>query len=263
MSTTIDVSAAQLPDLSTKRVVILGGTGAVGEGVVRAWLRGGAEVIIPTRTEGRANQFRTVLGELGQSEKLRFVVGDYTDFESAEAMANRITQDHGEVTDVVASIGGWWQGKPLWEVTEAEWDKFFVGLTTAHVANVRAWIPRLPHSAAYQLILGGSAVQPVPTASIINMEQAALLMMRQVLALEVGEQRRIVSQVLGPVDTRLRHQVDPSWVSSAEVGLVTVGVAVSKTASNVDFDLHTKEQMLAVLKELGIFPSIEEEGSEN
>ena len=62
---------------------------------------------------------------------------------------------------MVASIGGWWQGKALWEVDEQDWQRWFVGLSTAHMAMARAWIPRLPQGGSYLLILGGSAVIPV------------------------------------------------------------------------------------------------------
>lgn len=64
MSTVIDLDRAVRPDLSGRRVVILGGTGSVGEGIVRAWLAAGADVVVPSRTQGRADQFTEVLGEV-------------------------------------------------------------------------------------------------------------------------------------------------------------------------------------------------------
>ena len=42
------------PILSGHRVLVPGGTGAVGEGVVRQYLAAGAEVVVPTRTPERA-----------------------------------------------------------------------------------------------------------------------------------------------------------------------------------------------------------------
>lgn len=230
--------------------VIPGGTGAVGEGLVRAWLNAGATVIVPSRTQGRVEQFRGVLGDLGTSDRLHFVVGDYTSFEGAEAIAARISAEHGEVTDLIASIGGWWQGAPLWEITEADWNHFFIGLTTAHVAQVRAWIPRLSETGSYQLILGGSAETPVPGSAIINMEQAALLMMHRVVTAEVGDQRRLFTQILGPVDTRLRHQVDPEWVSAAEVGYLSVVAAHSRHVSEL-IPMRTKAAYRDALELLG------------
>lgn len=253
----LDLDMALVPDLSAHRVVIPGGTGSVGEGIVRAWLRAGAEVVVPSRTAVRAQQLAALMGS-ESPERLRIMTGDYTTFDSAEQMAKRIEAESGPVTDVVASIGGWWQGRPLWEVREEEWQRFFIDLATAHVAQVRAWIPRLPSQASYQLILGGSATTPVPGASIINMEQAGLLMMRSVLSTEVGDARRIVSAVLGPVATRTRSFVDPDWVSADEVGLLTTGVAASTEATGVDMTLSGKEQMLEHLRALQVYPSARE-----
>lgn len=251
---TIDLSKATYPDLLNHRVVIIGGTGSVGEGIVRAWLKTGAQVVIPSRTDSKVDRFREIIADGGAGENLHFATGDYTSFDGASAMAQKITQEFGPVTDVIASIGGWWQGKPLWEVSEQDWQKYFVDLSTAHVASVRAWIPHLPASGSYQLILGGSATTPVPGASIINMEQAGLLMMRKVLSAEAGDHRRITSMVLGPVISRMRHQVDPDWVSNNEVGLVTAGVAASKTVTDVDYFTRSKVQMREVLQDLGLYP---------
>ncbi|MEW5423576.1 SDR family oxidoreductase [Amorphus sp. 3PC139-8] len=253
MTEIIDLQKATYPDLSDRRVVIAGGTGDVGEGVVRAWLKTGAQVVVPSRTEGKVERFREVLSDLGATETLNFVIGDYTGFDEAQATAERITADYGPVTDVVASIGGWWQGKPLWEISKEEWQRYFVDMTTAHAATARAWIPRLPQTGSYQLILGGSAVAPVPGASIINMQQAALLMMRHVLSVEAGDQHRVAAQVLGPVITRARRKIDPEWVSNDEVGLVTVAIAADPAATDQDYISQDKKEMLKTLQKLNVY----------
>jgi 3-oxoacyl-[acyl-carrier protein] reductase len=254
MSETIDLQKARYPDLSDRRVVIAGGTGNVGEGIVRAWLATGAHVVVPSRAKSTVDQFRQVLSDLDQPEALEFVTGNYTSFDGANALAEQIVAEYGSVTDVVASIGGWWQGKPLWEITEDEWQRYFVDLSTTHVALVRAWIPRLPEKASYQLILGGSAVSPVSGASIINMQQAGLLMMRRVLSKEVGDQHRITSQMLGPVITRARERHDPNWVSKDEVGLASVGIADNPDVAHENFVSQNKTQMREVLQSLDVYP---------
>lgn len=257
MTHSIELTHAKIPQLADRRVVILGGTGAVGEGVVRAWLKAGAEVIVPSRAESKVVQFTAAAHDLSEFAKLSFAVGDYTSFSGAESMAERITSTYGPVTDVIASIGGWWQRSPLWGVSEADWQKYFVDLITAHVAQVRAWIPRLATLGSFQLILGGSATTPVPGASIINMEQAALLMMRQVLAAEVGTERRITSVVLGPVITRQRQHFDPDWVSADEVGVVTAGIGARSQVRHVDFQLRNKADITKALTLLEILPTTE------
>lgn len=254
MNEIIDLKKANYPGLSDHRVVIVGGTGAVGEGIVRAWLKTGAHVVIPSRTESKAERFRQVLSDLAQPDKLDFFTGDYTGFEEAQSTAEHIVSQYGPVTDVVASIGGWWQGKKLWEISKDEWQRYFIDMTTTHTATARAWLPRLPQTGSYQLILGGSAVEPISGASIINMQQAALLMMRRVLSAESGNQPRVVSQILGPVITRMRRQYDPDWVSNHEVGLVSIGTAANVARRGEDFFAYNKSQMLKILQNLDIYP---------
>lgn len=254
MNEIIDIGKARYPDLGDRRVVIVGGTGDVGEGIVRAWLKTGAHVVVPSRTEGRVEQFRQVLSDLGRPEKLDFVTGDYTGFDEAQATAERIAAEFGPATDVVASIGGWWQGKPLWEISKDDWQRYFVDMSTAHVATARAWIPRLPATGSYQLILGGSAVAPVPGASIVNMQQAALLMMRRVLSAEAGDRCRVAAQILGPVVTRARRRIDPGWVTNDEVGLVSTGIAADPATTDAEHVSYNKAQMLTVLKTLCVYP---------
>lgn len=254
MTETIDLNTAHYPDLQDRRVVIAGGTGDVGEGIVRAWLKAGAHVIVPSRTKSKVERFREALSDLGEPEKLDFAIGGYNSFDEAQAMAGHIVAEYGPVTDVIASIGGWWQGKPLWEVSNDEWQRYFVGMSTAHAATARAWIPRLPTTGSYQLILGGSAVHAVPGASIISMQQAGLLMMRRVLSAEAGDRVRIAAQILGPVVTRSRRHIDPDWVSNDEVGLVSAGIAADPSATGSDYNSYNKAEMLETLRTLGVYP---------
>lgn len=254
MNVIIDLNKGDYPELNNNRVVILGGTGAVGEGIVRAWLKTGAHVIVPSRSEEKVERFKQVLSDLDNPENLDFEIGSYNGFGEAKAIAELITEEYGQVTDVVASIGGWWQGKPLWQISEEEWQRYFIDITTTHITAARAWVPVLSQTGSYQLILGGSAVQPVPGASIINMQQAALLMMRQVLSAEAGDRLRITSQILGPVITRQRSQYNENWVSNDEVGLVSAGIATDSTATDEDYRAYNKTQMLKVLQKLGVYP---------
>src|SRR6201995_1808444 len=112
-------------DLSGRHVLIPGGTGAVGEGVVRAYLAAGADVVVPTRSQQRADELQAVLGAAAAG-RLHLVVHDYTTFAGAEELAGIMADRLGSVDDVVAPIGGWWAGKRLWEISESDWqDAFF------------------------------------------------------------------------------------------------------------------------------------------
>jgi len=213
--------------LTGHRVLIPGGTGAVGEGVVRAYLAEGADVVVPTRSVERADEFRAVLGDAA-SDKLHLVVHDYTSFAGAADLAAQMVANLGGVDDVVAPIGGWWAGKRLWEIDEADWQSAFVGLATAHMAVARAVVPVLTAGGTYTVVVGASAQWPVPGSGLVSMEQAAVLMMQQVLAAELDARQRTFSLVLGPVSTR-DVAGGSDWITSAQVGAIAAGLAADDT----------------------------------
>ena len=216
-----------LPDLSDRRVLIPGGTGGVGEGAVRAYLAAGAQVAVPTRSQERAEEFRALLGK-DATERLHLFEHDYTNFAGAEALVAAMADRLGGVDDVLAPIGGWWHGKRLWEIDEADWQGAFVGLATAHMAMVRAALPRMSQQGAYCIVVGESAHFPIPGSGLVSMEQTALLMMHQVLAAELQDAKRVFLLELGPVATRLVQAPDPAQVTSAQVGAVAVAASASR-----------------------------------
>ncbi|HTU75021.1 MAG TPA: SDR family oxidoreductase [Trebonia sp.] len=220
-------------DLSGRHVLIPGGTGGVGEGVVRAYLSAGADVVVPTRTRQRADEFAAVIGEAGPG-RLHLAVHDYTTFAGAESLAVTMEDRLGSVDDVVAPIGGWWAGKRLWEIDESDWRDAFSALATTHMAVLRATLPRMKPDGAYLVIVGASAFTPVPGSGLVSMEQAAVLMMQQVLAAELAGGKRVFALQLGPVRTRFTEASgagDPDWVSAGQIGAVAVAASATATVA--------------------------------
>ena len=236
--------------LSGRRVVVPGGTGAVGEGVVRGYLAAGAEVLVPTRSTERADEFRQVLGDAA-TEHLHLVVHDYTTFAGAERLAAEMDLRLGGVDDVVAPIGGWWAGNRTWEITEDDWQNAFVRLATAHMAVLRAFLPRMSARGAYALTVGASAYTPVPGSGLVSMEQAALLMMQQVVAAESNGRQRVFALVLGPVRSRVTGSGDPDWVSAGQVGAVAVAASRAESVGGREIRLRDQAEVAQALTLLG------------
>lgn len=234
--------------LAGRRVLVPGGSGAVGEGVVRAYLAAGADVVVPTRSAERAAELRALLGDAA-SGRLHLVQHDYATFAGAESLVATTVDSLGGVDDVVAPIGGWWSGRRLWEVDEADWQDAFVGLTTAHLAVARAVLPHLGPDGAYAVVVGESAHFPVPSSGLVSMEQAAVAMMQRVLAAEAGERARIFALVLGPVRTRAATG-EPGWVSADEVGAVAVGLSAAASQPSREVVLNDSAAAQAVIGEL-------------
>jgi 3-oxoacyl-[acyl-carrier protein] reductase len=230
--------------LTGHRVLVPGGTGAVGEGVVRAFLEAGAEVIVPTRSKERSAEFRTVLGRAAD-EHLHLVVHDYTSFAGAQDLVEQVVRFRGGLDSVVAPIGGWWQGRTLAEVTEHDWDSAFTGLATTHMAVLRAALPHLTEVGAYTVVVGDSATWPVPGSGLVSMEQAALLMMQRVAAAESGASRRVFSLVLGPVATRHSE----GSVDAHDVGRVAAAISAG-SAPSASVGLHSQDEVRDALSRL-------------
>jgi 3-oxoacyl-[acyl-carrier protein] reductase len=244
------------PDLSGRHVLIPGGTGGVGEGAVRAFLAAGADVVVPTRSQRRAGEFRAVLGDAATA-RLHLMAHDYTTFAGAESLAATMEDRLGSVDDVVAPIGGWWAGKRLWEIDESDWQTAFVGLATAHMAILRAALPRMKADGAYSVIVGASAFNPVPSSGLVSMEQAALLMMQQVVAAESDGDKRVFVLQLGPVRTRSAGaggDSDPEWVSADQVGSVAVAASAAAGVAGQAVRLMTRteaDQALELFRHVG------------
>jgi NAD(P)-dependent dehydrogenase (short-subunit alcohol dehydrogenase family) len=235
-------------DLTGRRVLVPGGTGAVGEGVVRAYLAAGADVVVPTRTAGRAAGLRALLGDAA-SDRLHLVEHDYTSFAGARALVATLVDTLGGLDDVVAPVGGWWAGKPLWEIGTDDWEAAFVGLATTHMAIARAVLPHLGPQGAYAVVVGQSAAHPVPSSGLVSMEQAAVLMMQRVLAAEAGERARVFALVLGPVRTRAATG-EPGWVGADEVGAVAVALSADETQAGREVDLTSSASAQRTLEGL-------------
>jgi NAD(P)-dependent dehydrogenase (short-subunit alcohol dehydrogenase family) len=240
-----------VPDLTGRRVLVPGGTGGVGEGVVRAYLAAGAAVVVPTRSDARGQQLRDALGPVADTPRLHLPTHDATTFAGAEELGAQMQARLGGIDDVVAPIGGWWHGGPLSAIGEVDWADAFVGLATAHMALARSVVPRLSGAGAYVVVVGQSAGFPVPGSGLVSMEQAAVLMMQRVLAAESPD-RRILAFVLGAVRTRF---ADPGAeaVSSDEVGAAAVAASGSSGARSGAVALGSSAEAIAYVR--GLVPA--------
>lgn len=240
------VSREDLPDLAGHRVLVPGGTGGVGEGVVRGFLAAGAVVAVPTRSEARSREFRDILGPAA-TDNLLLLVHDYTTFAGAAELADRVERDLGGIDHVVAPIGGWWSGRNLSEIDEADWQGAFVQLATTHMAILRAVLPRIRPDGSYSVIVGDSATAPIPSSGLVSMEQAAVLMMQRVAQAESGTDRRLFAFVLGAVQTRLTGAAS-SGVTANQVGRVAVAVAGAPGLGGHEIALHDDAEVQAALQ---------------
>lgn len=214
--------------LTGQRVFVAGGTGEVGEGIVRQFLHAGATVIVSSRSEERLSHLRDLLADapVHNLDTLQGNIG-------TEAGAAQLADAIGKVQHVVAALGGWWQGTPLVDISVDQWhDLLDMGLT-AHFIAAKTFLPRIRQQAGstYTFINGGGGLHPVPTAGPVSVSAAGQMMLQRVFAAEHNDYPVRINTLLlaTPVKTRSRGQTPAEWVSADDTGQYCVYLATTGT----------------------------------
>ncbi|WP_407402960.1 SDR family oxidoreductase [Chryseobacterium sp.] len=189
------------------------------------------------------------MGNEGNNENLKFIISDYSDFEGAEKTAKMIEENFGKIDTVIACVGGWWSGGPIWKVNEESWKNHFLGLATTHMALAKAWVSRLDKSGSYQIISGGSGKHAVEGSGIVSMQHAALIMMAEALGLEAKDSR-VFAFVLGVVNSRNRPAHKSYWITAEQVGMVSTILAKDELLASQIIEIKDKADLPDVLDKL-------------
>lgn len=219
--------------LAGKVALIAGGTGGVGEGIVRAFLQAGATVVVPSRTPDKLNRLREYLGE---SDRDRFISieGELSNVERAEELRDRIMEEVTQLDAIVASVNGRWnEDIPLLQTSLDDWRRMLESNLTAHFITARTFLPVLQKGSSYTLIGGGAAEQAIPNYGLVCIPAAGQLMLTQILAAESkGTGIRINEVVLhSMIATRERPSDEhPEWLTANEVGQYTAWLATDEAS---------------------------------
>jgi len=209
----------QMKDLTA---LVLGGTGDVGEGIVRSFLKHGAAVIVPSRSQVKLDALRGYVGEI-QAGTLKTLTGLFDTPAEAEALRDRIGQLASRIDIVVAALGGWSQGFALTDLGFDQWERIVRNNLTTHFLAIKTFVPLLtPGSGVYVHINGQSAEGPHPGAGPVAAMSAAQRSLTLTLAEELRPSGLQVHELLlPPVNTRRRishHHDRPEWLSAEEIG---------------------------------------------
>lgn len=228
-------------------VLVAGGTGNVGENIVRAFLRNGATVVVPSRSAEKLQKFVKLLGDAA-SDQLITVIGDVSLPEEADRIRREVVERAGKLDAVAAALGGWWQGQPLIEVPLSTWNGLLHSVLTCHFVAAQTFIPELLKTGgAYTFINGLSAEEPWPLAGPVSVAATGQVMLGRALARELEQSPvRVNELVLGPVMTRARHgRGDPEWVTGEEVGEFVVRLSFESRAKGQVFRLLQRRDLVA------------------
>ena len=211
-----------MSQLDGKIAVVAGGTGQVGEGIVKRLIQAGATVIVPVRSKNAANQLAGYLDSL-PDKRLVLIDGDLSNAESAALFRNELLRKFSRIDLAVASLGGWWKGRKLHEVNLDDWESILSNNLTSHIIAGKTLLSILlqQHQGMYVMVNGAASETVVPGSAPISVVAAAQSMMARSFAMENhGEGVRVHSVVIQtPVITRQNAEnAREGWVSAEQVG---------------------------------------------
>jgi NAD(P)-dependent dehydrogenase (short-subunit alcohol dehydrogenase family) len=201
-------------------------------------------VIATSRSEGKLRELAAYCQ--GLPGELIPMVGDLGDEDSARALQSQIYGRFRELDVAVASLGGWWQGKPLTSVDMETWDRILRENLTSHFLALRMLVPLLhPKTGSYVHVNGFSAEQAFPMAGPVALACAAQKSMVLTLAEELEPTGiQVYELILGPIQTRqrlLQGPGQPDWYTPEEVGEHVVGLLTRRDEEVVHRLLSRRE----------------------
>lgn len=203
-----------------KVVVVAGGTGGVGEGIVKWFADQGATVLIPSRNvDNKKDHLNEYLGD--SAERVHLIQGNISEEDSAEKIREEITAKYGDIDAMVAALGGWWQGTDLVDLKQSVWEHIIDTGLTSHFVVAKTFIPAIKEGGSYTFIAGFSAYKPYRQAGPIAVAGAGQLMLRKIFSIETeGSDKRINDLILGPINTRKRgpRYQSPNFLHPEEIG---------------------------------------------
>jgi len=210
-----------------KQILVAGGTGGVGEAIVRALLGAGYRVIVPSRSEERLERLRRDVERGPGADALATLTGEIGTLAGAQSLRDRIAGEFGRLDALVPSLGGWWEGG-LIDATPHVWDTVMDEMLRTHYVFAHVFVPVLcaqPGGGRYIGIGGGAAYHPIRHSTLVSIAAAAQLMLTRALRLEIDDPDVDVLELVvdGPVRTRdSAHLATPDWITADEVGSIVI-----------------------------------------
>ncbi len=207
--------------LTGKNAVVLGGYGNIGEGIVRAFLAAGANVVVPGRNAERLERLTQSIDEAYRA-RLVTLVADTESFNAIREVVNQIRANVGPIHHAVFTVGGWWHGTEVANVDADAFNRYFSSPITAHFAFGGAVAAVIEQDGSYTIIQGNTVHDSQPKMSLIAMQGSAVDTFRTSLAADAGDRMRVNGIALKPVKTRAHPFNDENALSADDVGTACI-----------------------------------------
>lgn len=208
----------------TQRVVVTGGTGALGRAVVLALLSRGAQVAVPYRSRKGFDELKAAGGA---AAGLHGALADIADPVAASAFVDDAAAMLGGLDGLAAVAGAYAGGGPLEAAPVEEWDRMMRSNLGAVYAACRAALPHLLKQGGSVVTVGARLVETGGAgAAAYVTSKAGVQALTRTLALE-NRDRGVRFNCVAPsiIDTPANRQAMPKadasrWTSTEAIARV-------------------------------------------
>ena len=214
--------------MSTKVVLVAGGTGGLGRAVCLAFLAKGAHVVVTYRKQEEFESLKVLAGDQGSS--LDGFVVDVTNETEVGKLIDEIVSRHGRLDAMVNAVGGYVGGQKLWEMDTKVFEQMLaLNLRSGYAlsrAAVRVMLKQ--GSGAIVNVAAKAAMDHGAGAAAYAASKAAAVAMIDCLAEDLkGTGVRANSVLPSIMDTAVNRQAMPDadfskWPKTEDVARVIV-----------------------------------------
>jgi NAD(P)-dependent dehydrogenase (short-subunit alcohol dehydrogenase family) len=201
-----------------KSALVIGATGDVGRGIVRALLERGHRVAAAARDPARLD---ALIAELGRPPGLLAVPGSLESDERAAKMLEDTRAGSAAIHAVIVAVNAPRRPAALFTHSSDSLTALIRGDLITHYTAARTFVPALAPGGVFVGIGGGSCDFILSGGVAQSVAQAALRMLyrgiaHELAALPVHVKELIIASVVNGAGAR--DHADPSWVTDSEVG---------------------------------------------
>ncbi len=219
-------------------VLVTGGTGNLGQAVIRAFLAAGARVAAVVRKPGDA---AAVFGADPPAGRYLAVVGDLTDESSVAGLVQQTVDTFGRIDVLVNTAGGIRAGTPLHETPVGDWD-FMMNLNARTVFLMsRAVIPTMLERQRGKIIsvAARAALKGTAKHGAYNASKMAVIRLTETMSAELKGRGINVNCILpGTIDTPANRAETPDADFSRWVQPESLAGVILFLASPAAADIH-------------------------
>jgi NAD(P)-dependent dehydrogenase (short-subunit alcohol dehydrogenase family) len=218
-----------------RKVVVSGGTGALGRAVVEAFLGQDCQVTVPWIVKAEREELAGLQAEALSDGRLALIEADIAE----ESGAAEVARAAGQIDVLVCACGGFAGGPPVHETALEEWDRMYRMNLRSAAALSRALIPgmRARGGGAILLVASQAAHDRPAGLAAYSAAKAGVMVLAETLQKELASDGiRVNAVVPTTIDTPANRAAMPdadfaAWTAPAEIAGVMVWLASDAAAS--------------------------------